>query len=47
VRDILERALSWTLAVSGWEACGLGEAVEDVFRDFDAVLVLPRDLETG
>jgi hypothetical protein len=35
------RALSWTLAVLGREACGLREAAEDVSRDFDAVLVLP------
>ncbi|HKH56273.1 MAG TPA: hypothetical protein VKA58_12540, partial [Propionibacteriaceae bacterium] len=35
-------ALAWTLAVLGWEACGLGEAVEDVSWDFNAVLVLPR-----
>jgi hypothetical protein len=37
----LRYPLSWTLAILGREACGLGEAVEDVSRDFDAVLVLP------
>src|SRR5215210_2905717 len=47
LRDFAGRALSWTLAVSGWEACGLSEAAQEASRDFHPIRVLPRDLKIG
>jgi hypothetical protein len=39
--------LSSTLAISGWEACGLSEPAQEVPRDFHPILILPRDHKIG
>lgn len=40
-------SLSWTLALSGGEACGLGEVTEQSLRNFHLILVEPGHFKTA